>query len=143
MLDPDAPMVWRNDRKQAGAGVLADMGSHGIDCARYLLGDIAAVSGANRLYVRERPDPSGTGRVPVDAEDACVFAAEFVNGAIGTFDLNRAVAGLSVAGAPFAGVAGALTSGKVFPGSFWAVLEVMDAVMVTIAAEICTKSGKI
>jgi predicted dehydrogenase len=93
MLDPATPMVWRNDRKQAGAGVLADMGSHGIDCARYLLGDIAAVSGANRLYVRERPDPSGTGRVPVDAEDACAFAAEFVNGAIGTFDLNRAVAG--------------------------------------------------
>ena len=93
MLDPTTPRVWRNDRKQAGAGVLADMGSHGIDFARYLLGDIVAVSGASRLYVRERPDPSGAGSVPVDAEDACTFAAEFANGAIGTFDLNRAVAG--------------------------------------------------
>ena len=93
MLDPATPMAWRNDRRQAGAGVLVDMGSHGIDCARYLLGEIAAVSGASRLYVRERPDPSGTGRVPVDAEDACVFAAEFAGGAIGTFDLNRAIAG--------------------------------------------------
>ena len=93
MLDPTTPRAWRNDRKQAGAGVLADMGSHGIDFARYLLGDIVAVSGTSRLYVRERPDPSGAGRVPVDAEDACTFAAEFANGAVGTFDLNRAVAG--------------------------------------------------
>ena len=30
---------------------------------------------------------------PVDAEDACAFAVEFANGAIGTFDINRAVAG--------------------------------------------------
>ncbi len=93
MLDPATPMAWRNDRKQAGAGVLADMGSHGIDLARYLLGDIVAVSGASRLYVRERPHPSGAGRVNADAEDACAFAAEFATGAIGTFDLNRAVAG--------------------------------------------------
>jgi predicted dehydrogenase len=93
MLDPATPAAWRNDRKQAGAGVLADMGSHGIDCARYLLGDIAAVSGVSRTYVRERPSVSGGNPVSVDADDACTFTAEFANGAIGTFDLNRAVAG--------------------------------------------------
>jgi predicted dehydrogenase len=43
MLDPATPVAWRNQRAQAGAGILADMGSHGIDFARYLLGDIAAV----------------------------------------------------------------------------------------------------
>ena len=91
MLDPATPRAWRNDRRQAGAGVLADMGSHGIDLARYLVGDLAAVSGAGRLYVRERRH--GTSPVAVDAEDAYAFAVEFVNGAIGTFDLNRAVAG--------------------------------------------------
>lgn len=93
MLDPARPAAWRNLRAQAGAGILADMGSHGIDFARYLLGDIAAVSGVSRLYVRERPHPSGSGSVPVDTEDACAFTVEFANGAIGTFDLNRAVAG--------------------------------------------------
>ncbi len=93
MLDPATPVAWRNQRAQAGAGILADMGSHGIDFARYLLGDIAAVSGATRLYVRERPSASGPGLVPVDAEDACAFAVEFGCGAVGTFDLNRAVAG--------------------------------------------------
>jgi predicted dehydrogenase len=93
MLDPSTPVAWRNQRAQAGSGILADMGSHGIDFARYLLGDIAAVSGASRLYVRERPSASGGALVPVDADDACTFAVEFASGAIGTFDFNRAVAG--------------------------------------------------
>ena len=93
MLDPAAPVAWRNQRAQAGAGILADMGSHGIDFARYLLGDIAAVSGTSRLYVRERPSVPGGAPVPVDADDACAFTVAFASGAIGTFDFNRAVAG--------------------------------------------------
>jgi len=93
MLDPTTPVDWRNQRLHAGAGMLADMGSHAIDQARYLLGDILAVSGASRLYVRERPDRSGSGLVLVDAEDAFAFAVEFARGTIGTFDFNRAVAG--------------------------------------------------
>lgn len=96
MLDPATPIAWRNQRAQAGAGILADMGSHALDFARYLLGDIVAVSGVHRLYVRERPSREGgrgSGMVPVDAEDAYAFAVEFASGTIGTFDLNRAVAG--------------------------------------------------
>ena len=93
MLDPTTPIAWRNRRAQAGAGILADMGSHAIDFARYLLGEIASVSGVGRLYVRERPSETGAGLVPVDAEDACAFTAEFASGSIGTFDFNRAVAG--------------------------------------------------
>jgi predicted dehydrogenase len=93
MLDPSTPIAWRNQRALAGGGILWDMGSHAIDFARYLLGDIVAVSGVSRLYVRERPHPSGSGMVPVDAEDAYAFTVEFASGAIGTFDLNRAVAG--------------------------------------------------
>jgi predicted dehydrogenase len=93
MLDPGAPISWRNDRTLAGAGVLADMGSHAIDAARYLVGDIAEVSGVSRLYARNRPHPSGAGRMPADAEDAYALSVQFANGAIGTFDFNRAVAG--------------------------------------------------
>jgi predicted dehydrogenase len=93
MLDPTRPAAWRNQRVHAGAGILADMGSHCIDFARYLLGDLVAVSGASRVYVRERLHPSGAGIVPVDAEDAYAFTVEFASGAIGTFDINRAVAG--------------------------------------------------
>jgi len=93
MLDPARPIAWRNRREQAGPGIIADMGSHCIDFARCLIGEIAAVSGVGRLYVRERPSGAGTGVAPVDAEDASAFLAEFAGGAIGSFDLNRAVAG--------------------------------------------------
>ena len=93
MLDPSTPIAWRNQRAQAGGGILWDMGSHAIDFARYLLGDIVAVGGVGRLYVRERPSRSGSGMEPADAEDAYAFTVEFGKGAIGTFDLNRAVAG--------------------------------------------------
>ena len=92
MLDPTAPIAWRNQRAQAGAGILADMGSHGIDFARYLLGDIRAVAGVGRLYVRQRRDAAGS-PVAADAEDAAVFTVEFASGAVGSFDFNRAVAG--------------------------------------------------
>jgi len=93
MLDPTRPAAWRNQRVHAGTGILADIGSHCIDFARYILGDVSAVSGVGRAYVRERPHPSGCGTVPVDAEDGFAFLLEFANGAIGSFDINRAVAG--------------------------------------------------
>ena len=93
MMDPTTPIAWRNQRAQAGGGILWDMGSHAIDFARYLLGQIAAVSGVGRLYVRERPSQSGPGTEPADAEDAFSFTVEFASGALGTFDINRAVAG--------------------------------------------------
>jgi predicted dehydrogenase len=93
MLDAATPASWRNDRALAGAGVLADMGSHAIDAARYLVGDIAAVSGLSRLYAHDRPTSSSAERTAVDAEDAYALAVEFASGAIGTFDFNRAVAG--------------------------------------------------
>lgn len=93
MLDPATPFSWRNDRRHAGSGVLEDMGSHAIDLARYLLGDIMAVCSLGRIYVRERPCPSNSSYRTVDAEDAYSFMVSFACGAIGTFDLNRAIAG--------------------------------------------------
>jgi len=99
-LDSGNPFTWRHLRARGGAGVLADMGSHMIDIARYLLGDLAAVSGTSRGHVRERPLADGTGTGRVETPDACAFVAEFASGAIGTFDMSRAVAGRGGTGRP-------------------------------------------
>lgn len=93
MLDPAAPISWRSRREQAGAGILTDVGTHGIDFARQLLGEITAVSGVERRYVRERPSAAGGPPMAAEAADGCALVAEFAGGAVGSFDLNRAVAG--------------------------------------------------
>ncbi|HWC03889.1 MAG TPA: Gfo/Idh/MocA family oxidoreductase [Methylomirabilota bacterium] len=98
-LDPGLPFGWRHQRARGGAGVIADMGSHMIDAARYLLGEIVAVSGVNRTYVAERGIPGG-GQGRVETPEASAWVAEFASGVIGTFDVSRGVAGRGGTGRP-------------------------------------------
>ena len=83
ITDPQFPMVWRLDAGVAGSGALGDLGTHVIDLARYLVGEISAVSGATRTFVPERPG----GTVTVD--DAVESIVEFENGAVGTIEATR------------------------------------------------------
>lgn len=93
-MDPNFPMVWRLDKDVAGSGALGDLGSHIIDLARFLVGDIATVSALTRTFIKERPsleDP--TRKVPVTVDDAFVAVVEFSCGAIGTLEASRFCAG--------------------------------------------------
>jgi predicted dehydrogenase len=88
--DPAFPMAWRLDRKQAGSGSLGDIGSHVIDLARMLVGEIAEVSGITETFVKRRPladSPGRTGRVTVD--DGAVAVVRFASGAIGSIEATR------------------------------------------------------
>ena len=76
------PAAWRFDPARAGTGVLGDIGSHAIDLARYLVGEIAAVSAAVRTIVPER-------RV----DDHFVAAVEFENGVAGTLEASQLARG--------------------------------------------------
>ncbi|NSW75488.1 MAG: Gfo/Idh/MocA family oxidoreductase [Candidatus Atribacteria bacterium] len=94
IMDPNFPMVWRLDKDVAGSGALGDLGSHIIDLARFLVGDIATVSALTRTFIKERPsleDP--TRKVPVTVDDAFVAVVEFSCGAIGTLEASRFCAG--------------------------------------------------
>ena len=74
--------VWRFDRAQAGTGALGDLGAHIVDLARYLCGEVAAVSATVRTYVEEH-----------EVDDAFVATVEFESGAIGTLESSRLALG--------------------------------------------------
>ncbi|HEX5069192.1 MAG TPA: Gfo/Idh/MocA family oxidoreductase [Vicinamibacterales bacterium] len=92
--DPNLPLLWRFDKKRAGSGALGDIGAHIVDLARFLVGEIAEVSGDLRTFIRTRPlpgNPRRRGRVTVD--DAALAVARFANGATATFEATRLALG--------------------------------------------------
>jgi len=89
LVDPEAPWSWRNDAEMAGSGALGDLGAHTIDLARFLVGDIAEVSGHLRTFVDERPVDGGDGTRPVTVDDAYSAQVDFENGVMGTLEASR------------------------------------------------------
>lgn len=87
MVEPSTPHGWRHSRARAGSGSIGDLAAHAIDLARHLVGEIAAVSAASRIFIDRRPAPGG-GQAPVDVEDAVEAILEFENGAVGTLEAS-------------------------------------------------------
>jgi predicted dehydrogenase len=83
IVDADFPMVWRLDKSVAGSGSLGDLGAHVIDLARYLVGEIGAVSATTRTFVKSRDGE------PVDVDDAVEALVDFDNGAVGIIEASR------------------------------------------------------
>jgi len=100
IVDPNFPLVWQLQKEHAGSGPHGDLNSHNVDLARYLVGEIKAVSAMTASFITERPLPSvgsaafqggakGGKKGKVTVEDACFMNAEFVNGALGSFNATR------------------------------------------------------
>lgn len=93
MSDPQAPFTWRCEQRLAGAGALADLGSHLINLAHFLLGPIARVVGALQTVHQQRFEPgSATSRV-VENEDIAQALLEFASGVRGTMEISRVATG--------------------------------------------------
>ena len=75
---------WRSEKRLAGSGVLADIGSHLVHLVLWLAGDIRALTATERRF---REDPAS------DVEDWVAFLAEFSSGACGTFEISRVAPG--------------------------------------------------
>ena len=75
---------WRSERRLAGSGALADIGSHLIHITQFLLGRIGRVSAASRQYHSSVDDWIG-------------FLAEFDSGAAATFEISRVAPGRGAA----------------------------------------------
>jgi predicted dehydrogenase len=87
LVDPSAPATWRGDRAQAGSGALGDLGAHVVDLARYLVGEIAGVSGSVRTFVTTRSGAT------IDVDDAFAATVEFEQGAVGAIEASRFATG--------------------------------------------------
>lgn len=99
---PRGGLSWRFERARGGSGVLGDLASHGVDLARYLLGDIEALVADTAVFVPERPAPHGAGShydlatgalTPVENEDYVSCLLRFANGARGTLEASRVSVG--------------------------------------------------
>jgi predicted dehydrogenase len=88
MHDPQSPWTWRID-PSGGPGVIADLGSHIIGMARFLLGDIAEVNADVRTVITERPAQRGaTEMKPVLVDDVARILVHFGRGCGGTIEAN-------------------------------------------------------
>ncbi len=95
IMDPDFPLTWHFKKDQAGGGPLFDLGSHAVDLALYLIGDIKTVTAKLKTFITERPDPEKEGKVKgkVEIDDAAFMMIEFENGALGSIDTSRFASG--------------------------------------------------
>jgi predicted dehydrogenase len=77
---------WRFDSERAGSGVLGDLGSHWLDLARWLFGEITEIGAVTSAFY-DRPDrPDGSGYTR--AEDSAVMTVRFESGAYGTLQTS-------------------------------------------------------
>ena len=94
LTDPARPRTWRLDKSRAGSGALGDLGSHSVDLARFLVGEISEVAGHMTTFVRRRPLPDAPRRTaPVTVDDAATALVRFENGAMGTIEATRMAPG--------------------------------------------------
>lgn len=85
MADAESPFSFRND--PIGGGVLADLGSHALASAEYLLGPIESVLGDCVTVIASRPDGSG-GRRAVETDDVGRAFLRFASGATGSIEAS-------------------------------------------------------
>lgn len=76
--------MWRLDRRRAN-GLLGDIGSHGIDTARWLVGEIAAVRAQLGFFVERASAGDGPGAA---ANDYAVLLAQFADGSQGVIQAS-------------------------------------------------------
>ncbi len=79
---------WRSKRSTGGSGASGDIGSHIVDLAEYLMGDVARVTSLVRAKRPGAENAWMTDAERVEGElldDAALWLAEFESGAVGSF----------------------------------------------------------
>lgn len=84
MLTPDGNLSWRFSRSKAGHGAVGDLGSHHIDQARFLVGEVKRVGAITKSWSHD-----ACGVITDVNDDAFVCAGELENGATASFEASR------------------------------------------------------
>ena len=90
MADPAAPYSFRHD--PAGGGALADIGSHALATAEFLLGPIASVFGHCQTLIPTRRDSAGNLR-DITVDDTTQSIVKFASGVSGSIEANWCASG--------------------------------------------------
>jgi predicted dehydrogenase len=93
MASPDVPFSWRCERKYAGAGALADLGSHLINMVHYLLDRPSRLFGDIRTVIPTRVEARTGKRRKVENEDIARAFMELDSGIPATLEISRVATG--------------------------------------------------
>ena len=93
MADPQTPFSWRCLRNQGGSGALADLGTHLISMAEFLLGPIVGVLGELTTVHAHRPHPETGAKCAVENEDIAQVLLRFGRGCAGSMEISRIATG--------------------------------------------------
>jgi predicted dehydrogenase len=85
-VDAKIPFDWRFERKMGGT-TIADLGSHLLDMARWMVGDVNSVVAQSETFTKERSAAAGSRRVEIDEASSALM--RFVTGARGTIEMAR------------------------------------------------------
>jgi predicted dehydrogenase len=85
--DPGIPFDWRFERRMGGS-TIAELGSHLVDLALWMVGGVEGVAAQSRTFTATRTSPGGEAR-EVEVDDASSALLRFRGGASGALELAR------------------------------------------------------
>lgn len=93
MTSPQFPWSWRLDPK-GGAGAVADLGSHILGMARFLLGPVTELFADLDTVVKHRPEHAGSAVMKaVEVDDIARMTVKFARGCTGYIEANWVASG--------------------------------------------------
>lgn len=93
MQEPDRSLTWRFSTAAAGGGSTGDLGSHHIDAARFLVGEVAEICASTRTWSKD-----STRRILDVNDDSFSAVARLEPGTLATFEASRITPGHGLTG---------------------------------------------
>ena len=93
MQHPDGSLSWRYSTGRAGGGATGDLGSHHIDQARFLVGEVRRVHAVQKVWSRDT-----AGRITDVNDDWFVAGAELDHDVTAAFEASRVSEGHPLTG---------------------------------------------